>query len=151
MSAAQTDVILQIPVTNFVSKLTEATLPLDQVALTEEERPAVVAEVASFVQVQLGRLPRHLSILFGLGISVFRFYVRLRTFSSFCALPLDDRVKVLNSWAYGNITLFRNLFRVVRSLALLSFFEIPAVVAALEKESDEGTETPRIEGAQGAA
>lgn len=156
MSAAQTAEVPPTSVTNFVLKLTEATLPLDQVALTAEDRQAVVGEVASFVQVQLGRLPRHLAILFSIGTSAFRFYARARTFSSFCALPLEGRVTVLNSWAYGNIALFRNLFRVVRSLAFLSFFEIPAVVAALEKESDagapeEGQRSSGEEGARGAA
>jgi hypothetical protein len=64
-------------------------------------------------------------------MATFRFYVRLRYVRSFCALDIDRRRAAVHSWAFGRVGLFRQLFRPVRSTALLAYYERPAVARAL--------------------
>jgi hypothetical protein len=50
---------------------------------------------------------------------------------SFCGLPLDTRRRVVAGWAYGPVPLTRQLFRSLRSIALLAYFEHPTVAVKL--------------------
>jgi hypothetical protein len=56
-------------------------------------------------------------------MATFRFYVRLRTLRSFCGLDVDRRRALVNAWAFGRIPVLRQLFRPVRSLALLAYYD----------------------------
>lgn len=56
-------------------------------------------------------------------MAAFRVYVRMRTLRSFCALDVDRRRLVVQAWAFGRIGLLRQLFRPVRSIALLAYYE----------------------------
>jgi hypothetical protein len=112
-------------------------VPLDEIRLSEEERCTVMAETTAFVEGQLEALPRRLAIMFALGTTFFRFYVRITRFRAFCDLPPQLRREVVESWAYGSIPLFRALFKVIRSTALLCFFESPPVQAALDRLSGQ--------------
>jgi hypothetical protein len=120
----------------FYLALTEAVVPVDELGLDVAERQAIVADVAGFVQGQAEALPRRLGLLFGVGTAVFRFYVRVIRFRSFCGLPTADRRRIVESWAYGPVGLFRNLFKLIRSTALLAFFEAPAVREALDRQAE---------------
>jgi hypothetical protein len=92
---------------------------------------AALRDVATFVAQELATLPSRLNFMYEAGISTFRFYVRIRYFRSFCGLDLDRRRAAVNSWAFGGVHLLRQLFRPVRSLALLAYYELPAVAHAL--------------------
>jgi hypothetical protein len=128
----------------FVRSLCEALLPWEQVTLAESERARVLDSVAQFVGGQIDYLPSRLSLLFAVGTSGFRAYVRLRYLRSFCALPLARRRAVVESWAYGPIGLTRQLFRLPRSTALLAFFEEPAVVAAARWQGEAAAPAHRL-------
>lgn len=119
----------------FIRALIEASVPVDELDLDPARREEVLAEAASFVQGQIGALPRRLELMFGLGTAVFRLYVRLTRMRSFCALAPGERRRIFEQWAYGRVTLFRALFKLVRSTALLAFYEHPAVREALDRAS----------------
>lgn len=130
----------------FIAALTEAMIPLNEIDLAEDDRRAVLDEASVFVKGQVDALPPRLAIMFALGTAFFRLYVRVTRFRGFCDLPPDVRRHIVESWAYGPISLFRALFKLVRSTALLFFFEAPAVQAALDRRN-EHAESP----AEGAA
>ena len=69
--------------------------------------------------------------MFHMGMTFFRFTVRLRHVSSFCGMPVERRREIVDAWAFGRIALLRQLFRPVRSLAVLAYYERPEVIRAL--------------------
>jgi uncharacterized membrane protein YbhN (UPF0104 family) len=113
----------------FTVSLTEAVLPAST--------PELVRDVAAFLDGQIHALPPHLRTLFHLGMTFFRVTTRARTFRSFCALPLLRRRSMVESWAFGQIGLFRQLFRPIRSIALLAYYERPDVVRSLAPEEPQ--------------
>lgn len=130
-----------VPASAFDIALTEAMLTPHGNAL---DRQALV-EVATFVSEEMQALPARLNVMFHLGMAVFRFYVRVRTLRSFCALGLERRRSVVCSWAFGPIGLLRQLFRPVRSVALLAYYEQAAVARALSPAPQAST-TLALEG-----
>jgi uncharacterized protein (TIRG00374 family) len=102
-----------------------------QVALTEAvvappgggPLSAHVADVATFVAQELDALPARLRAMFAAGMLAFRVFVRLRFGRGFCRLDLEHRQAAVDSWAFSRIALLRQLFRPVRSIALLAYWE----------------------------
>lgn len=130
----------------FIAALTEAMIPLNEIDLAEEDRRLVLNEASDFVRGQVDALPPRLALMFAVGTAFFRFYVRATRFHGFCDLPSEVRRNIVESWAYGPISLFRALFKLIRTTALLSFFEAPPVRAALDR-GHQASESP----AEGAA
>ena len=93
--------------------------------------PGAARDVAAFMQAQIAALSPGLRTMFHLGMTFFRFTVRLRHVTSFCGLPVDRRRAIVDAWAFGRIGLLRQLFRPVRSLAVLAYYERPEVVRGL--------------------
>jgi uncharacterized membrane protein YbhN (UPF0104 family) len=91
------------------------------------EAPASHAErvdrTAAFVQGQVDALPRLLWLALLLGLLGFRVLVRLRYGHGFCNLPLETRRRIARWWAFGPYRLTRAMFRLLRSTALLAWFE----------------------------
>lgn len=116
----------------FLLKLTEAALPLDSFTLSDPK--AVTSYVANFIHEEVNNLSKKIQLLFSIGMLGFNMLVWLRYFRTFSLLPLPTRVKIFNSWAYGKLALTRQLFKLVRSTALLAFFEHPAVIDVLENK-----------------
>jgi hypothetical protein len=83
------------------------------------------------MEAQIGALPPRLRTMFHLGMLFFRSVVHARYLKSFCALDVERRRAIVDAWAFGRIALLRQLFRPVRSLAVLAYYERPEVVAAL--------------------
>lgn len=109
------------------------------VALAEALLPAggsaeVVRESARFLAGQIAALPTRVRTLYGIGMSVFRFWVRVRYLRSFCGLPLERRRAAVSTWAFGSIPPLRQLFRAPRSTVLLAFYEHPGGLATLGPE-----------------
>jgi len=123
------------PPTRFLLALAEAAVPIDRDRIEGEEARPLVREVASFVGGQLHQLPVRLRALFYAGLAVFRVATRLRFLHGFCDLPADVRRRWFEDWAYGRLPLARQLFRPVRSTALLAYYERPEVRAALERSA----------------
>ena len=119
--------------TEFDLALTEALLTPHGSALDG----ASVAEVATFLTQEMEALPARLRVMFEAGMATFRLYVRLRYVRSFCALDVAHRQAAVNSWAFGRIGLLRQLFRPVRSIALLAYYERAGVAHALALSSND--------------
>jgi glycosyltransferase 2 family protein len=133
----------------FFVTLVEALLPEDAALAA---RPRVVKDVAEFVQTELGDLPARLGWLLAIGLTGFRaitLLVKLRTVE---ALELPARRAWVETWAYGSFGLARQLFRGVRSTALLGYYDHPLVRAELIPQEKRGArvvtlETKRTHGA----
>lgn len=114
----------------FIYKLTEAVLPLNQYQVKDQQ--SIVTYCADFVHGEVRSLPQKIQLLFFIGMSGFNILVWLRFLRPFATLPLETRGRIINFWAYGKITLTRQLFKLIRSTALLAFFEHPDIVACLK-------------------
>ncbi len=124
------------PPSRFHLALAEASIPLEDAIPPGPERQRAVHEVATFVAGQLGQLPVRLRAAFAVGLLGFRVATRLRYGRGFCELAPAPRRAWFEIWAYGRWALGRQLFRAVRSTALLAWYEMPAARAALEEPGD---------------
>jgi hypothetical protein len=122
--------------------LTEAILPADDL---EPEHPFVVREVATFVQGQINALPVSLRLMFSVGIFGFRTLVRLRHVRGFCRLPLSERRRIVEAWAYGRYALTRQLFRLPRSTAMLAYFDFDRLALTRPASLPMVTSQPQLE------
>jgi hypothetical protein len=132
-------------VTPFFRALCEAMIFEEPAGLEEAAKKKAVDAAAEFVQGQLNSLPLLLRVLFGFGTVGFRALVCARYFRGFTGLPLAKRSRIVTKFAWGRVALFRQLFRAVRSTALLAFYEIPEVNSAV---TDSGPQEPARMGAQ---
>ncbi len=117
------------PASPFVLALVEAVV----IVPGQRGDPKVLADVAAFVQAQLGALPPTLKLLFECGMSFFRFMTRLRFLRGYCELTLEQRRAWVLAWAEGRYSLLRQLFRPVRGIALLAYHDHPAVSLTLSR------------------
>jgi uncharacterized protein (TIRG00374 family) len=115
------------PATEFDLALTEALLTPQGGTLDR----ATLVQVATFLAQETQALPARLNLMFEIGMAVFRVYVRVRTLRSFCALDVERRRGVVHAWAFGRIGLLRQLFRPVRSVALLAYYDRTAHALAV--------------------
>ena len=104
----------------------EAILP-GRGSLTSDEHEAAVRGATSFVLQQVGELEPMLRLKLILGLAGFRAYVCARMLHPFDRLPIDKRHRLVDRWSYGLALRPRQLFRLIRSLALLAYYEHPAV------------------------
>ena len=114
-----------------LAAITEALLPFDDEALPDSSRPAVVEAVATFVTVQTRSLPGHLAWMFVVGLFGFHAITWLVHFRSIRAIPIAKRRRWVEAWAYGRLWVTRQLFRALRSTALIAYYEDPLVRAHL--------------------
>jgi hypothetical protein len=92
---------------------------------------ATLAYVGTFLAEEMSALPPRVRFLYEAGMATFRFWVHLRYFRTFCGLDLDRQRAAVKWWAFGPVRLFRQLFRPVRSIALLAYYERDGVAQAL--------------------
>jgi uncharacterized protein (TIRG00374 family) len=111
------------PAGKLIRAITEALIPAPAARQPDERERGEVEKVARFVQGQVDALPAALRLLLASGLTGFRLLVRFRYLRSFCSLPLARRRRIVASWAYGRWALTRKLFRVLRSTALLGYYE----------------------------
>lgn len=123
----------------FIRALTEAIIPVEDLRLDDDDRRQAIEEAATFVQAEMDALPRRLAIMFNLGMFVFRLSVRMAHLKAFCSLSLPERRETVERWAYGPVSLFRALFKPVRSTAFIAFFESTAVLNALDDASERAS------------
>lgn len=90
---------------------------------TPEERARALEYSTGFVREQLQAMPLVLQIVLACGIAVFLALTWTRWLRSFGALPPARRQAWMQAWAYGRFSLARRMFRPVRSLAALAYFE----------------------------
>ena len=111
-----------IPSRRFLRTVIEGLIP-EHASETSEQRARALDYSATFVREQLQAMPLVLQALLACGLLVFRALTWARWLRSFGALRADRRQAWMQAWAYGRITLARKLFRPVRSLAALAYFE----------------------------
>lgn len=112
---------------NFLQAVVEALITFETVKLSEQQKIQSLNYAHDFVQSEIQSLPLMLRALFFLGMMSFRFLVVITQGSGFSKLPLEKRKTIIQSWAWGRVALARQLFRVIRSTALLAFYEFPDV------------------------
>lgn len=123
-------------VNQFWLAIVASSLPTGTLVLSTEERGQAVNYATEFVCSELSALPSSLRVLFKLGILGFRSITIITNLCPFENLSSERQAKIINTWSYGPIGLTRKLFKPLRSLALLAFFEHPAVVIAIDKSND---------------
>jgi len=130
----KTSDIVAKPTSQFIYKLSEAAVPYDEYETPDPQE--VVSYVADFIQGAIRNLSKKFKLLFAVGMFGFNAIVWLRYFRPYSALSLEIRRAIFNRWAYGRNTVQRQLFKLIRSTALLAFFEHPSVVAVMERREN---------------
>lgn len=90
---------------------------------TDEQRQQALDYSATFVRDQLRAMPLVLQALLACGLAAFLVLTWCRWLRRFTALGPDRRRAWMHAWAYGRVPLARAMFRPVRSLAALAYFE----------------------------
>jgi hypothetical protein len=111
-----------IPSERFLRALVEGLIPADP-SETLDQRSRALDMSAAFVRGQLLAMPLVLQILLSCGMTAFRAVTCARWLRSYGALPSARRQAWTRAWAYGPFPLARSLFRPVRSLAALAYYE----------------------------
>ena len=91
--------------------------------LSEAQHRAALRAAATYLQGQVSFLPGRLALLFSIGMTGFRVITRLRYGRGYCNLAPDTRRRWTALWAFGKLSLARQLFRAPRSLALMGYYE----------------------------
>jgi uncharacterized protein (TIRG00374 family) len=118
--------------TRFLTAVIEPMLPWTLVALSDSERTQLLSDVTGFVASQVEALPKHLRWKAQVGILAFTLLFQLATAGRLYRLPLEQRRRLVESWAFGRASLPRQLFRLLRGPALLAFCDHPLVAGKLE-------------------
>lgn len=119
------------PANRLLRSIIEALVPDGLPALDATTAGTVLDDVADFVVGQVRMLPRRLYAAFVLGLAGFALWARLRRLRAFAAQPRAVRVALVEAWAFGDWAPGRKLFRLIRSTALLAFYEHPLVTEQL--------------------
>jgi hypothetical protein len=119
----------------FLVALIEALVPHDP-EIGDESR--VVRDVARFVRSELDDLPARFGWLLSIGLTGFRTITVFVKLSRFEALERGARRAWAERWAYGSFSLARQLFRGVRSTALLGYYDHPLVRARMLPKDKPG-------------
>ena len=90
---------------------------------SREQRERALDYSAAFVRDQLRAMPLVLQIALACGVAGFLVLTWCRWLRRFAALGPDRRRAWMHAWAYGRVPLARAMFRPVRSLAALAYFE----------------------------
>ena len=102
--------------------------------MPSEKKEKVIQDVSVFVYGQIHSLPGRYVLLLRLGLWFFYGMVFLRTWRRFGTLSVERQMQVVSGWAYGRWASGRQLFRLLRSITLLAFYEHPVV---MEKDREQ--------------
>lgn len=103
-------------------------------ALDAPTRSAVEADVAGYVAGQVSAMPGFLRLPYLLALVAFETVPVLRYGRPFRWLPGAAAAACLAWWDGAPIGAMRDVVKVIRSTALLAYFDHPAVTARLEAE-----------------
>ena len=95
------------------------------------DQDEVLGRVSAFVNGELESLPGKYRLLLRIGLTGFSVLVFLRTWRPFARVKLERRRAILRWWAWGPLTPARQMFRAVRSTAVLAYYEDPVVQAGM--------------------
>jgi hypothetical protein len=129
--------ILALASNRTVGMIVECLLP-DFPALDPATRAWVVKDVSTFVMLQVGALPEFLRYPYRLALIAFKWLPVLRWGRSFVALDEPERRAYLERWADSPLAPTRNFVKLIRSCALLAFYDHPAVQGPLNEQVARG-------------
>jgi hypothetical protein len=129
-----------------VAEIVRLTLPAYP-ELDEQARARVHADVTGFVVSQIEGLPSFLHLPYRLGITTFHLLSLLRYGRRFASLPDAARESYLSFWSDGVMGPTRDFIKLIRSCALLAYFDHPGVRRRLLAER-EGKSAVIAPGAQ---
>jgi len=111
-----------IPSRPFLRAIVDGLIP-EHPSEPPDRRAQALDFSAAFVREQLQAMPLVLQVLLACGLTVFSAITWLRWLRGIGALSAARRRAWMHAWAYGRVTLARKLFRPLRSLAALAYFE----------------------------
>ena len=100
-------------------------------ALEDATRAAVLADVNRFVSSQILALPDFLRIPYQLALTGFDWLPILRWGAPFHALDGERRVAYVALWSDAPLGAPRNFLKLIRSCALLAYYDHPSLAAPL--------------------
>ena len=100
-------------------------------ALEGQTRAAVLADVTRFVSSQILALPDFLRIPYKLALTGFDWLAILRWGAPFHALDDERRIAYLALWSEAPLAAPRNFLKLIRSCALLAYYDHPALAVPL--------------------
>ena len=115
-----------------VAAIVECLVPSVPV-VAPETRAAVLADVVGFVSAQIAAMPEFLRLPYGVAMIGFEWLPVLRWGRPFVALDAERRAGWLALWSNAGIGPMRNFVKLIRSCALLAYYDHPALAAALAK------------------
>ena len=111
----------------FLVAIAEATVPVAAAPLSEEDRRDAIAAAARFGFEQIRAMTAGLRLRAWAGLAGFRLHAWVRHARPFTSLEAEQQRRLVDIWSYGRLTLPRQLFRMLRSVILLAYFEHPAI------------------------
>ena len=109
-----------------VHAICDALLPLEDLPESLDAQE-IVRDAALFVSLETRNLPGRLAWMFAGGMLFFETVSWIRFGKSLARVSRPARKAWVERWAYGGFAPARQLFRAVRSVALLAFYEHEAL------------------------
>ncbi|MBI1816118.1 MAG: hypothetical protein HYR72_14155 [Deltaproteobacteria bacterium] len=103
-------------------------------ALNAATRVKALDDVTRYVASQIDGMPSFLRAPYRLALLAFSWLPLLRYARPFSALPAATQLSYLTLWSDGPIGPMRDFVKLIRSCALLAYFDHPLVLQQLEVE-----------------
>ena len=113
----------------FYEAVIDALLAVPPPELSHDEHRRAVATSALFASEQVNALTAELRWSLKIGLAGFQALVRISHRRQFSRLPLAQRRRIVEAWAFGPVPLARQLFRPIRTTALVAYYEAVALSA----------------------
>lgn len=131
--------------TKVIARLVQLLAP-QYPALDAAARTAVEHDVTAFVVSQVKSMPSFLRVPYRLALLGFDWLAVLRYRRSFVALPDVAATAYLSLWSDGGLAVTHDFVKLIRSCALLAYFDHPQVRAGLEAAQPARPAVPRAVG-----
>lgn len=115
------------PSSAFYEALTEALVAGPAPELPPDAHRHAVVSSALFAREQVNALTAELRWPLKIGLAGFQVVIWLSHLRQFSRLPLAQRRRILDDWAFGPVALTRQLFRPIRTTALVAYYEAVAL------------------------
>lgn len=125
----------------FWAAICECFIPEGEIELEESAKKEVYEEVGRFTFTQIACIPFRYRVLFSIGLTGFKMYIFLLSGRFLCDLPLAKRRAIVESWAFGKVALTRKFMKLIRSLAILSYYDHPLVLEKLTAQGKDSSES----------
>ena len=108
-------------------------------------RATVEADVTRYVASQIQRMPRFLRLPYKLAVVTFNWLAVLRYGRPFRHLRADRQLSYLGRWSDAPLGPMRDFVKLIRSSALLVYFDHPLVLRRLEAERQQPAPAPQAD------